>query len=1020
MAHAAASHSLASAPALATISEQAQAQPLHVTRGAARRAGFRVTTPKSISTMSRSSSSRSNISGSGSSDLSKPTISSLSRQRATNNSTANAAAAATVKAGATSFSSKRRSVLGEAKNVTISSSSSSRSLASLSTPHRKVGRVEAAQMTGMGVIRVGPAVQAQRSPKKFATHHDSGSTSNPYSVAFVAPHFDRSPRPAAEDENAQPRQHFGLPPSSMSRSPYSTSPEKRVISQLPSSWNLSSTDSTTALSARLGPSPAPSVNRTTPLKIGTMSPNKELAQSPARRRLFGAFEANSSALPLELSPPVRQASVEASSAPIHPSSPLPHAQTPRALTESSNRKHSAASDESDDEIDWLSPRKKPRPSFPTSSTRAESSQGHSQLPPPPSPGQLRTPPKKSSSSSESTITSASTPRAMPSPSGLSRPMLPTSVSMPMLATPRSTATSVPMVRSPCIRFPPSPFSTRPPPTAIEVSTPSLAVAMTPARPSQTATPKVMPAPSIMLSMSEALDPHVLEPIASSSTPFGPPWSPSSLSLAPRPCPSKPPMPSPAHTRSYKQRKQNLLTTQAQPHGQSYLVPSGIPRMVPSPSKPLITFSAPIPPPSPLFEPLDIPTTIDPACLLAQPCDVDTADGDISTSSTSSTSTLASAGDTSSLSSSGNRSMSEETSKRLANLQSMLSRLSTPRPPAASTEDASNRLAGEGARAPPSNLADLQARRERTKALTAHYREEYTVPIAPPAGETSSRRTASRNGGPPVKEQQAGGIGMGAPPMRRNNGAAMRGANGIIDTSSRGGPLQSTSSAPSVMEGTTTTVKQSRHVSGGPIASSASTATIAAAAVGDGEMCAKPKNNVLRGVVAFVDVRTLEGDDAGMIFTDMLKSMGARVTTRPTLSLTHIVYKSGRSGTLQRYRTHADPKPHLVGISWVVRCAELNQHVEEKPFLIEAGKEDMFQKKRRSMEPKALSALNAPPGVLTAATNPGLKATIAASLERARRQSLQFAPKVGSPLAKRVFVMQFEESTEEDAEGPDEA
>ncbi|SCZ89078.1 BZ3500_MvSof-1268-A1-R1_Chr1-1g00939 [Microbotryum saponariae] len=524
----------------------------------------------------------------------------------------------------------------------------------------------------------------------------------------------------------------------------------------------------------------------------------------------------------------------------------------------------------------------------------------------------------------------------------------------------------------------------------------------------------------------------------------PPRSPSSLSLAPRAGPSRPPMPSPAHTRSYKQRKQNLLTTQAQPHGQSFLVSSGIPRFVPSPSMPPITFNAPIALPSPLFEPLDTPTTIDPACLLTQPCDVDTAEDDLSNSSTS---TLASAGDTSSLSSSGNRSMSEETSKRLANLQSMLSRLSMPRPPAASSDETSTRAMGGGARAPPSNLADLQARRERTKALTAHYREEYTVPIAPPAEQPSTSSRRPKPGAPLVKEQQAGGIGMGAPPVRRGNATAMRGANGIIDTSSRGGRLQSTSSAPSVMEVPTTTVKQSRRVSGGPIASSTSTATIAAAAVGDGEMCAKPKNNVLRGVVAFVDVRTLEGDDAGMIFTDMLKSMGARVsrpslafiskgfnitemfgnkfvaqvTTRPTLSLTHIVYKSGRPGTLQRYRTHADPKPHLVGISWVVRCAELNQHVEEKTFLIEAGKEDLFQKKRRSMEPKALSALNAPPGaLLTASTNPGLKATIAASLERARRQSMQFAPKVGSPLAKRVFVMQFEESTEEDAEGTDEA
>jgi hypothetical protein len=43
------------------------------------------------------------------------------------------------------------------------------------------------------------------------------------------------------------------------------------------------------------------------------------------------------------------------------------------------------------------------------------------------------------------------------------------------------------------------------------------------------------------------------------------------------------------------------------------------------------------------------------------------------------------------------------------------------------------------------------------------------------------------------------------------------------------------------------------------------------------------SSVLNGVVAFVDVRTGEGDDSGMIFVDMLKGMGARVSSRNFLS-----------------------------------------------------------------------------------------------------------------------------------------
>lgn len=34
---------------------------------------------------------------------------------------------------------------------------------------------------------------------------------------------------------------------------------------------------------------------------------------------------------------------------------------------------------------------------------------------------------------------------------------------------------------------------------------------------------------------------------------------------------------------------------------------------------------------------------------------------------------------------------------------------------------------------------------------------------------------------------------------------------------------------------------------------------------------------LKGVVAFVDVKTADGDDASMIFSDMLRSLGAKVS-----------------------------------------------------------------------------------------------------------------------------------------------
>lgn len=68
---------------------------------------------------------------------------------------------------------------------------------------------------------------------------------------------------------------------------------------------------------------------------------------------------------------------------------------------------------------------------------------------------------------------------------------------------------------------------------------------------------------------------------------------------------------------------------------------------------------------------------------------------------------------------------------------------------------------------------------------------------------------------------------------------------------------------------------------------------------------------------------------------------SKVTTRPTLTLTHIVYKSGRPGTLHRLRAHPDPKPFLVGIAWVVQCAEVGSRVDEKAFIVESGNQPIM-------------------------------------------------------------------------------
>ncbi|GAA6016150.1 hypothetical protein JCM8202_005429 [Rhodotorula sphaerocarpa] len=202
---------------------------------------------------------------------------------------------------------------------------------------------------------------------------------------------------------------------------------------------------------------------------------------------------------------------------------------------------------------------------------------------------------------------------------------------------------------------------------------------------------------------------------------------------------------------------------------------------------------------------------------------------------------------------------------------------------------------------------------------------------------------------------------------------------------------------------------------------------------------------LQGVSAFVDVRTADGDDSGMIFVDMLKDLGARVTMRPSSLTTHIIYKSGRSTTLDFVRqAPTRRKPHLVGIAWVVRCAETHSRVDEAQYKIDeagsavqagGGKENMTTvtvtaqaalghsgkavkgghdgvKRRKSMEPRAFATINsgrtereasAAADLTGRSKDSALKAGIAASIERARRKSLQHAPRIGSPLAGRIFV-----------------
>ncbi|KAJ7039093.1 hypothetical protein C8F04DRAFT_1033774 [Mycena alexandri] len=114
--------------------------------------------------------------------------------------------------------------------------------------------------------------------------------------------------------------------------------------------------------------------------------------------------------------------------------------------------------------------------------------------------------------------------------------------------------------------------------------------------------------------------------------------------------------------------------------------------------------------------------------------------------------------------------------------------------------------------------------------------------------------------------------------------------------------------------------------------------------------------ILKGCIVFVDIISELGDDSARSFiTDMLKNLGARVLGSVGQTCTHIVYKNGLRSTYTRYKALADPKPHVVGMEWVVQSAEKRIHEDETPYLIDM--DDMNTtaiKRRKSMLPRLMS------------------------------------------------------------------
>ncbi|KAK3070809.1 hypothetical protein LTR53_009788 [Teratosphaeriaceae sp. CCFEE 6253] len=121
---------------------------------------------------------------------------------------------------------------------------------------------------------------------------------------------------------------------------------------------------------------------------------------------------------------------------------------------------------------------------------------------------------------------------------------------------------------------------------------------------------------------------------------------------------------------------------------------------------------------------------------------------------------------------------------------------------------------------------------------------------------------------------------------------------------------------------------------------------------------------LRGVVAMVEVFTLEGASASAPFVALLRRLGAVTTKTWTARVTHVVFKDGSPTTLQRVRLHNKEvevtskgmRIHCVNSRWVSDCDAEGLRVSEDDEVYAVDMAEVPRgghRRRKSMEPSAL-------------------------------------------------------------------
>lgn len=121
---------------------------------------------------------------------------------------------------------------------------------------------------------------------------------------------------------------------------------------------------------------------------------------------------------------------------------------------------------------------------------------------------------------------------------------------------------------------------------------------------------------------------------------------------------------------------------------------------------------------------------------------------------------------------------------------------------------------------------------------------------------------------------------------------------------------------------------------------------------------------LRGVLALVEVFTLDGSSASAPFISLLQRLGARTTKTWSERVTHVIFKDGSPTTLQRVRLNNKEVEktckgfiiHCVNSRWVSDCDASGSRVDEDDDAYSVDVTEVPRggnRRRKSMEPSAL-------------------------------------------------------------------